>query len=75
VKKVTIAGVLEIQEILKKLDEKTRTLFMGEIENEIDRLSQEQKRAYSGEEEKLEGEILKDVESFITTPKDSKKQK
>ncbi len=72
VKKVNIAGVLEIQEILKKLDEKTRTLFMEEIEEEIDRLSQEQKRAYLDEEDKLEDEILMDVESFTTTPKDSK---
>lgn len=63
VKKVNIAGVLEIQEILKKLDEKTRNLFMKEVEEEIERLSQDQKRAYAGEEKKLEDEIMKDVES------------
>lgn len=64
VKKVNIAGVLEIQEILKKLDEKTRNLFMKEVEEEIERLSLDQKKAFLGEEEKLEDEILKDVEKL-----------
>ncbi len=64
VKKVNIAGVLEIQEILKKLDEKTRNQFMKEVEKEIEKLSKDQKRAYTGEEEILQNEIVKDVEKL-----------
>lgn len=75
VKRVNIAGVLEIQEILKKLDEKTRNLFMKEVEKEIEKLSKDQKRAYTGEEQKFEDEILKDVDSLKTDKGTKKKEK
>lgn len=75
VKKVNIAGVLEIQEILKKLDEKTRNLFMKEVEEEINRLSMDQKKAYLGEEEKLEDEILKDVEHYTVLDNSKRKKR
>ena len=70
-----LAGVLEIQEILKKLDEKTRNLFMKEVEKEIEKLSKDQKRAYTGEEQKFEDEILKDVDSLKTDKGTKKKEK
>lgn len=67
VKKVNIAGVLEIQKILQKLDTRTRQAFMREIEEEIDRLPQEQRKAFIGDEEELETTLLREVESFQPT--------
>jgi MerR family transcriptional regulator/heat shock protein HspR len=64
VKKVNIAGVLEIREILKKLDSRTRETFMKEVEGEIDRLPQEQRRAFVGEREEVTTEILRDAETY-----------
>ena len=43
VKRVNIAGVIEIQEVLKKLDLATRNKFMSEIEEEINHLPKDDK--------------------------------
>ena len=64
VKKVNIAGVLEIQKILKKLDEETRNTFMSEIEKEIDKLPKDKKDAFIGDEEKIPAHVIKDAESL-----------
>ncbi len=64
VKKVNIAGVLEIQKILQKLDLRTRQAFMKEIEEEIDRLPHDQRKAFIGDEEELESTLLREVENF-----------
>lgn len=64
VKRVNMAGVLEIQELLKKLDGTTRSLFMSEIEEEISRLPQDKKKAYSGEDEQLSDVVIRETVEF-----------
>ena len=69
VKRVNIAGVIEIQELLKKLDDETRSKFMVEIEEEINLLPQDKKRAFAGEDETLP-EII--VEESVSHNKDKR---
>lgn len=64
VKKVNLAGVLEIQEILKKLDSKTRGLFMQEIQDQIERLPVEQRQAFTGDTVEVADDIFKDAEKY-----------
>ena len=51
IKKVNMAGVLEIQQILSRLEPATRELFLKEIEGEIDRLPRDQRLAFSGDDD------------------------
>jgi DNA-binding transcriptional MerR regulator len=71
VKRVNIAGVLEIQKILRKLDSRTRSAFMKEIEEEIAELPQEQRKAFVGNEE-VEATLIREAESYrpFTLPAD-----
>jgi hypothetical protein len=64
VKKVNIAGVLEILDILKKLDEKTRASLMAEIEEQIQTLPHDERKAFQGDEEELADEIIRDMETI-----------
>lgn len=64
VKRVNIAGVIEIQELLKKLDPATRNKFMSEIEEEISRLPHEKKKAYTGEDEELSDLVIRETVKF-----------
>lgn len=64
VKKVNIAGVLEIQQILHKLDARTREAFMKEIEAEIDQLPHDERKAFSGDAEEVASTIMHDANSF-----------
>ncbi|MBD3315363.1 MAG: MerR family transcriptional regulator [Chitinivibrionales bacterium] len=64
VKKVNTAGVHEIQRIVGKLDEETYTRFMEEVEREIESLPQDKKRAFLGEGDELEDEVLKGIEIY-----------
>ena len=73
VKRVNIAGVIEIQEILKKLDQETRIKFMAEIEEEINRLPQEKKKAYTGEDEELSNLLIQETVRFSGDGKPEKK--
>ncbi len=63
VKKVNIAGVLEIQKILRKLDAATRHAFMKEIEDEIAELPQDQRKAFMGDAE-VEATLIREAESY-----------
>lgn len=64
VKRVNIAGVLEIQRILKSMKEETRNALMAMIEREIEELPQDKKKAYSGEDEELSLAVIKETENF-----------
>lgn len=64
VKKVNLDGVAEIQRILGRLDPAVRETFMKEIEEEIGGLTQEQKKAFRGEEEEVASFILTQAENF-----------
>ncbi|MBD3419017.1 MAG: MerR family transcriptional regulator [Chitinivibrionales bacterium] len=59
VKRVNISGVIEIQKLLKKLNEEARAQFMEEIEEEINLLPLEKKKAYTGEDESFSEEMFK----------------
>lgn len=61
VKRVNLAGVLEIQRILEKLDPETRKSFIDETGQKIDKLSTEEKKAYTVSDEKIEQEIIGDT--------------
>jgi MerR family transcriptional regulator/heat shock protein HspR len=64
VKRVNMAGVLEIQKLLGKLDQKTRSLFMSEVEAEISQLPQDKKKAYAGEDEELSDHFIQEAVKF-----------
>ncbi|MBD3393446.1 MAG: MerR family transcriptional regulator [Chitinivibrionales bacterium] len=64
VKRVNIAGVLEIQELLTKLDEKTRNAFMEEVGEEIKRLPTKEKQAYAGEDDELSEVVIRETVEF-----------
>jgi MerR family transcriptional regulator/heat shock protein HspR len=65
VRKVNIAGVLEIQTILAKLDPATREQFMKEVELEIERLPGDKKKAFSGTEETVANDIIRDADKLF----------
>lgn len=58
VKGVNVAGVLELQRILRRMKQATREAFMKEIQNEIDSLPDKAKKRYQGELSRIETEIL-----------------
>ena len=68
VKRVNLAGVLEIQRILDKLDPETRKSFIDEIGQKIDRLSKEEKQAYTVSTEKIEQEIIENAQNLSCDP-------
>jgi len=74
VKKVNIAGVLEILDILKKLDEKTRASLMAEIEEQIQTLPQDKRKAFQGDEEELADEIIRDMETIEESKKSAEQR-
>ena len=75
VKKVNLAGVLEIQRLLLKMNEKDRNEFISEIESEIESLSTEKKHMFESGEDGVVEEILKTSEENETIREDLKKIK
>jgi MerR family transcriptional regulator/heat shock protein HspR len=69
VKRVNIAGVIEIKKLLGRMDSKRRNEFLKEIEKEIEKLPQEQKRAYAGEDDAVSDVIFRDSESMAKQQK------
>lgn len=68
VKGVNVAGVLEIQRILKRMKQVTREAFMKEIRDEIASLSETEKQRYQGKIFHNQPEIL---EFDVTDSKNS----
>ena len=64
VKRVNAAGVVEIQKLLGKLDNKTKDAFMEEIDREIKSLPQKEKKAYSGEDTALTNAVFNETLEF-----------
>ena len=64
VKRVNIAGVLEIQNLLLRMTPEQRNAFMEEIEQEIESLPQEKKMAYSGEDVALSDEVYRETAKY-----------
>ena len=58
VKGVNVAGVLEIQRILRRMKQATREAFMAEIHAEIEALSDTAKQRYQGQVDGDQIEIL-----------------
>ena len=58
IKGVNVAGVLEIQRILRRMKQATREAFMQEIQNEIKSLNDTAKQRYEGKFSGDELEIL-----------------
>ena len=64
VKKVNVAGVLEIQRLLKLLDSQSHADFMKEIEKEIELLPQDQKKAFTAPTDNVAQEIIEAAENM-----------
>lgn len=68
-KGVNVAGVLEIQRILRRMKQETREAFMKEIKEEIAALPDNEKLRYQGKISEKESEIL---EFKVPDPSQSK---
>ncbi|MBD3321917.1 MAG: MerR family transcriptional regulator [Chitinivibrionales bacterium] len=66
VKRVNIAGIIEIQKLLNKLDDKTRNAYLEEIEIEIEELPHDKKKAYAGEDNAISEVIIKETEEYAS---------
>ncbi|MBD3346819.1 MAG: MerR family transcriptional regulator [Chitinivibrionales bacterium] len=73
VKRVNIAGIIEIQKLLHKLDDKTRNEYLEEIEKEIEDLPSEKKKAYSGEDKAFSEVVIKEAEEYVSKVTDKSK--
>lgn len=62
VKRVNVAGVLEIQRILKRMVPEERAKFMREVETEIQALPENEKQAYVGDVGEITEEVISDVD-------------
>ncbi len=69
VKRVNIAGVIEIQKLLGKMDQETRKSLIEEVHRRIESLPQEEKKAYSGENDEVSHVVIQEAAHF------SRKQK
>jgi MerR family transcriptional regulator/heat shock protein HspR len=59
IKRVNVAGVLEIQRILRRMKIATRAAFMAEIHKEIELLPENTKQRYAGDDDLTTEEIRK----------------
>ncbi|MFH1761932.1 MAG: MerR family transcriptional regulator [bacterium] len=64
VKKVNLAGILEIQKIILKMDEASRSGLMEEIEKEISALPSEKKKVFEEGEEGGLVEVLEKSRNY-----------